>query len=159
MGDLLGGGGGGERGEGRQGGRAQGEGTVAAVFALHPPHLPRPPLQQQTQGTPCKGAAPAGCGAAKRGSTGPLAGTCARFNLSLQRGTPRWHATLCGPGMTCRNMSPLVNISLFLPNFSGVIHNASIAMAGSRYISLCIIFPPAFRAGKVQRPEQHLKGR
>lgn len=146
-------------GEGRR--WVQGEGRVAAVFALHPQHLPRVPprpFKSKHRETPANLRCRQAAGKEKEAAQGHGLG-CALISPPFsQKSTPRPHAALPGPGMTLRSTSPLVNISLYLPNFNGVTHAAFIAMAGSHYISLYIIFPPAFRAGKVQRPGQRLKG-
>lgn len=121
---------------------------MAAVFALHPQHLPCPSFKSKHREQPAN---IAGCGEGERGSTGPSAGICTHCPPSSQKGTPKSHAVLCDPGMTLRNMSPLVNISCSIP----------ISTSSPMYLLVllaAIVFPCIFFFSCIQGRESSVAG-
>lgn len=108
----------GRRQAGRTGAGGGGGGTVATVFALHPQHLPcRPPphFESKHRETSANVQGWQAAGKVKEAARGHGQGSAPISPPSSQKGTPRSHAVLRGPGMTLRSMSPLVNVSFSFP--------------------------------------------
>lgn len=142
----------GEREEGRQGGQGEGMVVLCLLCTLSP--CPLSSFKSKHGEIPAR-CSTGGLRGQQKGQHEATSRDLHPFSLLLSGRYP--HGLLPGPGMTLRSMSPLVNIS-FSFALSSVIPDVLIAIAGSHSLSLCSVFPPAFRAGKVQHPKEHLEG-